>query len=165
MLTGRAEDSDTVIGLEIGADDYVVKPFNLNELAARVRAVLRRSGPEAIDVGGGAFEEGAEPPAPTRLVAADVEMDVEAKRVWVGEEEVQLTPTEFKLLQTLLENKGKVVSPQDLLKAAWGYEDSDTHLVEVHVGNLRAKIEENTRRPKRVKTVRGFGYRVDDEEA
>jgi two-component system alkaline phosphatase synthesis response regulator PhoP len=92
-------------------------------------------------------------------------MDMDAKRVWVEGAEVQLTPTEFKLLQTLLGNQGRVVSTEDLLKAAWGYEGTDTHLVEVHIGNLRAKVEKNTRRPERVKTVRGFGYRIDMDEA
>ncbi|HEY3396539.1 MAG TPA: response regulator transcription factor [Armatimonadota bacterium] len=170
MLTGRAEDNDTIVGLEIGADDYVTKPFNLNELAARVRAVLRRANPEMmIDAPAGAAtaagpsRSAVAAPPPRVMAAAGVEMDAEAKRVWVEGREVQLTPTEFKLLQTLLENQGKVVSTQDLLRAAWGYEGTDTHLVEVHIGNLRSKVETNSRRPERVKTVRGFGYRIDSD--
>ena len=167
MLTGRAEDNDTVVGLEIGADDYITKPFHLNELAARVRAVLRRVSPDGIDaaVPNGLAARTPAPAVPTvqeRLInAAGLSMDLEAKRVWVDGNEVQLTPTEFKLLQTLLEHQGKVVSTETLLKAAWGYEGTDTHLVEVHIGNLRGKIEKNSRRPERIKTVRGFGYRVD----
>jgi DNA-binding response OmpR family regulator len=167
MLTGRAEDNDTIIGLEIGADDYITKPFNLNELAARVRAVLRRVAPDSIDTvaaiaarGGAAGAEG-EAEAARHLAAAGVEMDLEAKRVWVDGAEVQLTPTEFKLLQTLMATQGRVVSTEALLQAAWGYEGTDTHLVEVHIGNLRAKVEKNTRRPERIKTIRGFGYRID----
>ena len=172
MLTGRAEDNDTIVGLEIGADDYITKPFNLNELAARVRAVLRRVSPEPMD----AVVPATSPPtsrreaAPVqpgngrRLAAAGLDMDLDAKRVWVDGVEVQLTPTEFKLLQTMLANQGRVVSTEELLKAAWGYEGTDTHLVEVHIGNLRGKIEKNSRRPERVKTVRGFGYRVDMDE-
>ncbi len=169
MLTGRAEDNDTIIGLEIGADDYITKPFNLNELAARVRAVLRRADPESIEAVV-ATTSSARPAAvatpeqePRNMTAAGLEMDLDAKRLWVDGVEVQLTPTEFKLLQTLLVNRGKVVSTENLLKAAWGYEGNDTHLVEVHIGNLRSKIEKNSRRPERVKTVRGFGYRVDTD--
>jgi two-component system alkaline phosphatase synthesis response regulator PhoP len=166
MLTGRAEDHDTIVGLEIGADDYITKPFNLNELAARVRAVLRRASPEAMDplAGGGRGADRAVASAANHLTAAGIDMDLDAKRVWVDGTEVQLTPTEFKLLQTLMANHGKVVSTEELLKAAWDYEGNDTHLVEVHIGNLRSKIEKDSRRPERVKTVRGFGYRVDMEE-
>ena len=168
MLTGRAEDNDTIVGLEIGADDYITKPFNLNELAARVRAVLRRVNPGAMDEVVAPTSPSARTapvPAPEKparnIAAAGLEIDLDAKRVWVDGAEVQLTPTEFKLLQTLMMNQGKVVSTEELLKAAWGYEGTDTHLVEVHIGNLRSKIETNSRRPERVKTVRGFGYRVD----
>jgi len=165
MLTGRTEEPDTIVGLEVGADDYVTKPFSLNELIARVRAVMRRTGPETIEMPAvptvvASPEAGATPPR--HLTAAGLDMDVEAKRVWVEGGEVQLTPTEFRLLQALLENQGKVCSSQDLLRAAWGEEeDTDTHLVEVHLGNLRSKIEKNSRKPERVKTVRGFGYRID----
>ena len=110
---------------------------------------------------GRAVESALSPPTPRHLTAAGLEMDLDAKRAWVEGIEVQLTPTEFKLLQTLMENQGRVVSTEELLKAAWGYEGNDTHLVEVHIGNLRGKVEKNSRRPERVKTVRGFGYRVD----
>jgi two-component system, OmpR family, alkaline phosphatase synthesis response regulator PhoP len=159
MLTGRAEDSDAVVGLELGADDYITKPFSLNELAARVRAVLRRTNATEMEAGTEAT------PAPRRIEAAGLALDLQSKRVWVDEREVQLTPTEFRLLQTLLENCGRVVSHAELLRAAWGYDDSDTHLVEVHIGNLRAKVEAGPGRPQRIKTVRGFGYRVDEEES
>jgi DNA-binding response OmpR family regulator len=161
MLTGRAEDSDAVVGLELGADDYITKPFSLNELAARVRAVLRRSAAMPME---SAVTSAAAPSAPParRLEAGDLAMDLHSKRVWVADQEVQLTPTEFRLLQALLENRGRVVSHLELLKAAWGYEDSDTHLVEVHIGNLRGKVERPDR-PQCIKTVRGFGYRVDEE--
>jgi two-component system alkaline phosphatase synthesis response regulator PhoP len=171
MLTGRAEDNDTVVGLEIGADDYVTKPFNLNELAARVRAVLRRASPSGIDAVVPEREATASPPPAARpqperdLAAAGITMDLGAKRVWVDDSEVQLTPTEFRLLQTLLEHQGRVVSAETLLAAGWDNEEMNTHLVEVHIGNLRGKIEKNSRRPERIKTVRGFGYRVDVEAA
>jgi two-component system alkaline phosphatase synthesis response regulator PhoP len=170
MLTGRAEDNDTIVGLEIGADDYITKPFNLNELAARVRAVLRRVAPDSIDTVSAISSNRTAPASADEggsarhQSAAGVEMDMEAKRVWVDGAEVQLTPTEFKLLQTLMASQGRVVSTEDLLKAAWGYEGTDTHLVEVHIGNLRAKVEKNTRRPERIKTIRGFGYRIDVDE-
>ena len=165
MLTARAEEVNRIVGLEVGADDYVSKPFSLNELAARVRAVLRRRGSGASPLLGvpPAVEAGPAPAPERRLSAAGMEMDLGAKRVWVDGEEVALTPTEFKLLQALLEHTGQVVSHQQLLQAAWGDESDDTHLVEVHVGNLRSKVERGPGRPRRVKTVRGFGYRVDEE--
>jgi DNA-binding response OmpR family regulator len=165
MLTGRAEDNDAVVGLELGADDYITKPFSLNELAARVRAVLRRTSATPMDNTPAATPSHGVTPPPRRLEASDLTMDLQSKRVWLEDREVQLTPTEFRLLQTLMENCGKVVSHAELLKAAWGYEDSDTHLVEVHIGNLRSKVEARPGRPQRIKTVRGFGYRVDDEGA
>ncbi len=168
IISGRTEEAERVVGLELGADDYMAKPFGLNELLARVRVVLRRAEGTMVDAGlakilSSPSEE--QEPAPLSpeaevLSAMDIEMDIPARRVWVGNREVLLTRTEFIILQTLLENQGKVVSHEMLLRAAWGEETDDTHLVEVHMANLRAKIEDDPRNPQRVQTVRGFGYRL-----
>ncbi len=154
MLTGRGEETDRVVGLEVGADDYVTKPFSLRELVARVRAVLRRfSGAES-----------AAQARPRVLRGAGVELDIDAHQVRVDGKEVTLTPTEFKLLRVLMQNAGRVMSHDELLAAAWDYDQYDTHLVEVHVANLRAKIEDDPKNPKRIQTVRAFGYRFVAEQ-
>jgi len=168
IISGRTEEAERVVGLELGADDYMAKPFGLNELLARVHVVLRRAEGTMVDSGLFKTEPAAaeqQEPAPPSveaevLSAMDIEMDIPARRVWVGNEEAPLTRTEFIILQTLLENQGKVISHQMLLQAAWGEETDDTHLVEVHMANLRAKIEEDPRNPQRIQTVRGFGYRL-----
>ena len=165
MVTGRTDEAESVAGLEIGADDYVTKPFSLNELVARVRAVLRRAQVTEAPAGRGlrtptAAEVAAEPAEPQVLSAADLEMDVAAHRVQVEGHEVKLTPTEFRFLHTLLENAGQVISHEQLLQAGWGGEKKDTHLVEVHIANLRSKVESDSNNPQRIQTVRGFGYRL-----
>jgi DNA-binding response OmpR family regulator len=145
MLTARVEDHDKIIGLEIGADDYVTKPFNVRELTARIRAVLRRANktPEA-DV----------------LRAADIELDRLGATVKVGDRYVDLTKSEFELLAALMAVPGKVFSRLDLLDhmsgdAFEGYERT----IDVHIRNLRAKIEPDTKNPRYVETVYGMGYR------
>ncbi len=168
IISGRTEEAERVVGLELGADDYMAKPFGLNELLARIRVVLRRAEGSMVetDLARTLSAVGQQPqpapsaPEPEVLSAMDIEMDIPARRVWVGGEEVTLTRTEFLILQTLLENQGKVVSHEMLLQAAWGKETDDTHLVEVHMANLRAKIEEDPRNPRRIQTIRGFGYRL-----
>jgi len=168
IISGRTEEAERVVGLELGADDYMAKPFGLNELLARVRVVLRRAEGTVVDTSLSETLSAAaerQQPVPTAaeaevLSAMDIEMNIPARRVWVGGEEVPLTRTEFLILQTLLENQGKVISHQMLLQAAWGEETDDTHLVEVHMANLRAKIEDDPRCPRRIQTVRGFGYRL-----
>jgi len=168
IISGRTEEAERVVGLELGADDYMAKPFGLNELLARIHVVLRRAEGTLVDTGlfktppAGVEQQEPAPPGaePEALSAMDIEMDIPARRVWVGGEEVPLTRTEFLILQTLLENRGKVISHEMLLKTAWGEESDDTHLVEVHMANLRAKIEEDPRNPQRIQTIRGFGYRL-----
>jgi len=168
IISGRTEEAERVVGLELGADDYMAKPFGLNELLARVRVVLRRAEGTVVDTSlsetlsaTGEQQHPAPPAAEADVLSAmDIEMDIPARRVWVGSEEVPLTRTEFIILQTLLENQGKVISHQALLQAAWGEETDDSHLVEVHMANLRAKIEDDPRNPQRIQTVRGFGYRL-----
>jgi DNA-binding response OmpR family regulator len=142
MLTARDEEVDRVTGLELGADDYVTKPFSPRELAARVRAVLRRVEPE----------EGEE-----RLTAGDVELDRQARTATVGGTEVELTAREFDLLWHLAARPGIVVSRAQLLDRVWGLSfPGGTRTVDVHVGQLRRKLE----RPSLIRTVRGAGYKV-----
>jgi DNA-binding response OmpR family regulator len=146
MLTAKVEDQDKILGLELGADDYVTKPFNVRELVARVRAVLRRTQKLAIE--------------PDLLRAADVVLDRAGRTVQVGGRSVDLTPSEFEILAALMAAQGQVFSRLDLLdrisgEAYEGYERT----IDVHIRNLRAKIEPDSRHPKYVETVYGMGYR------
>jgi DNA-binding response OmpR family regulator len=146
MLTAKAEEVDRVVGLEVGADDYVVKPFSPKELVARVRAVLRRHQPRTAD----------EPP----LAAGRIALDVPRHRVEVGGHAVALAPREFSLLQVLLESRGRVLSREQLLERAWGYARADeieSRTVDVHVRRLRAKLGDEGAR---IVTVKGVGYQL-----
>jgi two-component system, OmpR family, alkaline phosphatase synthesis response regulator PhoP len=149
MLTARAEETDRLIGLELGADDYIVKPFSPREVVARVRAVLRRSGP----AGGPAA-------AARRIQAADLEIDLESHTVLRAGQPVELTPTEFNLLAALVAQPGRVFSRLQLLEAAQGtaYEGYQ-RTVDAHIKNLRAKLVE----PGYIETVFGVGYRFRKE--
>ena len=146
MLTARVEETDRLIGLELGADDYVVKPFSPREVVARVRAVLRRAG--------------SIPVAPAVLRAGDLEIDLEAHTVSRGGQHVDLTPTEFNLLATLAGQPGRAFTRLQLLEAAQGttYEGYE-RTIDAHIKNLRAKIEPDSRNPKYIETVFGVGYR------
>jgi len=149
MLTARGEESDRIVGLELGADDYLVKPFSPRELVARVRAVLRRTS---------GTTGGAEV-----LRAADVEVDLPRMRVRVGGRAVELTPTEFELLATLVREPGRVFTRGQLLDALHGVTiDSYERAIDAHVKNLRKKIELEVGRPRYVLTVHGVGYRFAD---
>jgi DNA-binding response OmpR family regulator len=139
MLTARDAVSDRLRGLSSGADDYVVKPFVLAELVARVQAVLRRMGR-----------------APSTVQVSDLVLDPESGIVLRGEDRIELTGTEFKLLDYLAAQRGRVVSKTQILAAVWGYEDYDPNIVEVHVSALRRKLEAHG--PRLVQTVRGLGY-------
>jgi DNA-binding response OmpR family regulator len=147
MLTARGEETDRVAGLELGADDYVVKPFSPRELVARVRAVLRRA--EEAGSGGQEF-----------LRASDVEVDLPRRRVSVGGKDVELTPTEFEMLSTLVRAPGRVFTRAQLLDAIHGVAfESYERAIDAHVKNLRKKIEPTPGRPRYLLTVRGVGYR------
>jgi DNA-binding response OmpR family regulator len=151
MLTARGDESDRIVGLELGADDYVVKPFSPKELVARVRAVLRRTA--AARAAGG----------PEVLRAADVEVDVPRMRVTVAGRPVDLTPTEFQLLSTLVREPGRVFTRSQLLDAVHGVAfESYERAVDAHVKNVRKKIEPTPSRPRYVLTVHGVGYRFAD---
>lgn len=145
MLTAKSDTVDVVVGLEAGADDYIVKPFKPKELVARVRARIRRN----------------EEPTPAGLQIGDLAIDVAGHSVHRGEEALSLTPLEFDLLLCLARKPGQVFSREALLEEVWGYRHSaDTRLVNVHVQRLRAKIEQDPERPDIVLTVRGVGYKA-----
>jgi len=151
MLTARGDETDTIVGLELGADDYVVKPFSPKELVARVRAVLRRSSAEAML---------AERPIRVR----DVEIDPQRLRVTVADRPVELTPTEFQLLATLATQPGRVFTRGQLLDAIHGVAiESYERAIDAHVKNVRKKLEPDPRHPHYVLTVHGVGYRFADD--
>jgi two-component system, OmpR family, response regulator MtrA len=145
MLTAKSDTVDVVLGLESGADDYVVKPFKPKELVARVRARLRRT----------------DEPAPEQLEIGDLSIDVAGHAVRRGESLISLTPLEFDLLVALARKPWQVFSREVLLEQVWGYRHAaDTRLVNVHVQRLRSKIEKDPERPEIVVTVRGVGYKA-----
>lgn len=149
MLTARAEETDKVVGLELGADDYVTKPFSMRELLARVRALLRRA-----EMPPGAADE--------LITTGDLEVDLKSRRVRRKGEELQLKPKEFDLLAHLARNRGRAFTREQLLDQVWGYEYAgDTRTVDVHVSWLRQKVEDVPSKPTRLITVRGTGYRFD----
>jgi DNA-binding response OmpR family regulator len=153
MLTARTEEIDRIVGLEVGADDYLTKPFSTRELLARVKAMLRRR--ELIR-----RELSAAPSASERLVSGDLELDVAAHSLRLGDRRVSLKPREFELLTFLMRNRGHLFSAEQLLEQVWGYVDtSDPRTVPVHIRSLREKIEEHPSQPRRIETVRGVGYR------
>ncbi len=146
ILTAKLEEDDKVIGLELGADDYVTKPFSMRELTARVRAVLRRVSKESKDK--------------EMLQAADIVLNRDNRRVTVGERQVDLTPSEFGILEILITVSGNVCSRLDILDHLQGntYEGYE-RTIDVHVRNLRTKIEPNPKKPRYIETVYGVGYR------
>jgi two-component system response regulator RegX3 len=150
MLTARDTEIDTVVGLEVGADDYVTKPFRLRELVARIRAALRRAPGEEEDSNAEVVE------------VADVRLDPIRHEVWVRGEPVQLALKEFDLLELLLVNAGRVLTRDTLMDRVWGPSYvGDTKTLDVHIKRLRAKIEENPSTPTRITTIRGLGYRYE----
>ena len=150
MLTARVDESDKLVGLELGADDYLTKPFSPRELVARVRAVFRR-----VDIGPGRAD---------MIRAADITLDVPRMRGHVGTQTVELTSTEFELLAMMMRQPGRVFTRGQLLDAVQGEEgESFDRTIDVHIKNLRRKIERDPRTPRYVLTVYGVGYKFTDE--
>ncbi len=153
MLTGRSTDEDKLEGLDLGADDYVTKPFNPRELLARIRAVLRRTA-------------GKEESGPTEVHFGDMVMDFVRHEVRANEQVINLTPTEFRLLETLVKEPGRAFSRLDLLEQVFGYDyEGLERTVDVHIMNLRKKIEPEPGHPRYVVTVPGLGYRFEGADA
>ncbi len=149
MLTARGQEIDKVVGLELGADDYVTKPFSIRELLARVRAILRRS-------------DGAKKRL-SRYRFADVDLDFEIYQAKKGGEALDLSPREFELLRYLIERKGDTVSRDRLLEDVWGYESyPSTRTVDTHIAKLRAKIGDSGSEPRFILTIHGVGYKFVD---
>jgi two-component system alkaline phosphatase synthesis response regulator PhoP len=152
MLTAKADETDKIVGLTMGADDYMTKPFSPRELVARVKAALRRIGGQV--------------PAKSNLVFKRIRVDVDARLVWKGEQPIELTPIEFDLLHVLVRNAGRALSREQLIEQVWGYDYyGDDRVVDVHVGRLRKKIEDDPSEPTLIATVWGAGYRFEDEPA
>ena len=148
MLTAKGEDMDKILGLEYGADDYITKPFNILEVKARIKAIMRRA----------ARQEPKEEKAKVVQVK-DLRIDCEGRRVFIGDREINLTAKEFDVLELLVFNPNKVYSRENLLNIVWGYEyPGDVRTVDVHIRRLREKIEKNPSEPKYVHTKWGVGY-------
>ena len=149
MLTAKDEEIDRVLGLEMGADDYVTKPFSVRELVARVKAILRRRRQES-------------PPRPEVVEAGDLILKTDSYEVFRNGIKIDLTLKEYELLELLVRNKGKVLKRDYLLNALWDYNDTtNTRVLDVHISKLRDKIEPNSGDPRYIKTVRGIGYKFE----
>lgn len=147
MLTAKSDDMDKILGLEYGADDYITKPFNILEVKARIKAIMRRTAKKEPVVTG------------TMLVKGNMQIDCESRRVYIGEKEINLTAKEFDVLELLATNPNKVYSRENLLNLIWGYDyPGDARTVDVHIRRLREKIEKNPSEPKYVHTKWGVGY-------
>lgn len=160
MLTARDEELDKILGLELGADDYMTKPFSPREVIARVKAILRRFD-RTLD-GHGQPAQTQQENEEAELVVGELRVLPEQYEAYIRDEKLELTPKEFELLLYLIHNKGRVISRDQLLNAVWNYDFiGDTRIVDVHISHLREKIEENTRQPKYIKTIRGLGYKLE----
>ena len=149
MVSARRSEIDTVVGLEVGADDYVAKPYRVRELVARMRTVMRRSGARKVAAGNGA-----------ELTIGDVTVDRDRHEVTVGGELVRLPLKEFELLALLMENAGFVVTRQTLIDRVWGFDYvGNTKTLDVHIKRLRSRVESDPAEPERIITIRGLGYK------
>ena len=154
MVTAKGEEIDAVVGLEVGADDYITKPYRLRELIARIRAILRRSD--------NLPKEDETTSNPEVLVEGAVRLDLERHELSVDGELISLALREFELLSYLMENSGRVVTRESLMQNVWGWDYiGDTKTIDVHVKRLRSKIESDPSAPLRISTIRGVGYRYE----
>lgn len=156
MLTARDDEFDKVLGLELGADDYMTKPFSPREVVARVKAVLRRFTPSVVEVNQN------EEPNQIEYHISNLHVYPDRFEAYLGEEQLEFTPKEFELLVYLIENKNRVLTRDQLLSSVWNYDFAgDTRIVDVHISHLRDKIEDNSRKPVFIKTIRGLGYKFE----
>ncbi|PFY14983.1 DNA-binding response regulator [Bacillus toyonensis] len=156
MLTAKDDEFDKVLGLELGADDYMTKPFSPREVVARVKAILRRTKLQQE-------EQVAEAPDEDSILIADLKILPEFYEVYFQGRKLELTPKEFELLVYLAKNKSRVLTRDQLLSAVWNYDFAgDTRIVDVHISHLRDKIEKNTKKPTYIKTIRGLGYKLEE---
>jgi two-component system, OmpR family, alkaline phosphatase synthesis response regulator PhoP len=155
MLTAKDDEFDKVLGLELGADDYMTKPFSPREVVARVKAILRRT---QFQNEREQKEEDVE-----KIIIGDLEILPEHYEAYFNRERLELTPKEFELLLYLAKHKGRVLTRDQLLSAVWNYDFAgDTRIVDVHISHLREKIEKNTKKPLYIKTIRGLGYKLEE---
>ncbi|ABP67619.1 two component transcriptional regulator, winged helix family [Caldicellulosiruptor saccharolyticus DSM 8903] len=147
LLSAKSEEIDRILGLELGADDYITKPFSVKELVARVKALFRRI-------------ENLKPEVEEKIRFGDIEVDFTKRSVKKRNQEISLSFKEFELLKLLIENRGRVLDRDFILQRVWGYEfDGDSRTVDVHIRFLRRKLEDDEKNPKYIETVRGVGYR------
>lgn len=156
MLTAKDDEFDKVLGLELGADDYMTKPFSPREVVARVKAILRRTQIQSEPVQ-------AQPEDAGQVKIGDLKIMPEFYEAYFMEDLLELTPKEFELLLYLAKHKGRVLTRDQLLSAVWNYDFAgDTRIVDVHISHLREKIEKNTKKPSYIKTIRGLGYKLEE---
>ncbi|WAA10173.1 response regulator transcription factor [Fervidibacillus albus] len=156
MLTAKDDEFDKVLGLELGADDYMTKPFSPREVVARVKAILRRT--KNLQDSSIPNERGD-----GKIQLGELTIFPEHYEVYLNGNQLEFTPKEFELLIYLVKNKGRVLTRDQLLNAVWNYDFvGDTRIVDVHISHLREKIEKDTRKPKYIKTIRGIGYKFEE---
>ncbi|WLR44162.1 response regulator transcription factor [Bacillus carboniphilus] len=156
MLTAKDDEFDKVLGLELGADDYMTKPFSPREVVARIKAILRRT--QSSNQTDGTQEHDDDV-----MTIADLKILPDHYEAYFQEEQLELTPKEFELLVYLAKHKGRVLTRDQLLSAVWNYDFAgDTRIVDVHISHLREKIERNTKKPIYIKTIRGLGYKFEE---
>ncbi|ASS95915.1 response regulator transcription factor [Peribacillus simplex] len=157
MLTAKDDEFDKVLGLELGADDYLTKPFSPREVVARIKAILRRSQLQANG------SESSQDQEDGLLKLGELKVFPERYEAFFDEQQLELTPKEFELLLYLAKNKGRVLTRDQLLSAVWNYDFAgDSRIVDVHISHLREKIEKDTKKPLYIKTIRGLGYKLEE---
>lgn len=166
MLTAKDDELEKIIGLELGADDYMTKPFSPRELIARMNAIFRRSNYQAENSnedGVNSSSKGQE--LESTIIIGSITIEPQKYEVYRNDELIDLTPKEFELLLFMAQQKNRILSRDQLLNAIWNYDyTGGTRIVDVHISHLREKLEDDTKKPDYIQTVRGFGYRLKDEE-